>query len=175
MGAIQSAVDKSKQRIGNERMAESGIDPDLYVREDRKIPDFEHGGIATLFFQRVPESYIMKHANDKFRIAGRDRKSYLERIDLPAYSPDSVRALQSGEAWQRAKELLKALSKGDTDKLADMADQATKRGGVVIQKRNMGGQVYEEEFNRDELLNRTALPVNRPFNNKKRWDSERRF
>jgi hypothetical protein len=129
MGNIQAAVDRKKQERSTERLQEEGIDPARYAREDLPIPDFPDGGISTVFFQRVPESYIVKHRNDKFRVSGRERKSYVERLDLPAYSPDSIRTLSGGEAFQKAKQLLKAIVKADTDKLSDMADEALKRGG----------------------------------------------
>lgn len=127
---IQASIDRKKQERSTERMAEAGINPADYVAGDRPIPDFPGSGEATIFFQRVPDSYIMKHANDKFSIGGRRRLSYLQRLDVPSYSPDSIKVLQGPEAWQRAKELLKAVVKGDTDKLEGMADEALKRGGL---------------------------------------------
>ena len=127
MGGIQSAIDRKKQERSNERMAEAGIDPVAFVREDRPPPDFPSAGESTIFFQRVSPAYTKKHANAKFRIGNRDKLSWAERVDLPAYSPDSVRALYGDEAWVRAKELLKATYKGDTDKLVEMAYNTIKK------------------------------------------------
>lgn len=141
MGGIQSAIDRKKQERSTERMQEAGIDPARYVREDKPIPDFPSAGESTIFFQRVPEDYILKHANDKFRVAGRDRLSYIQRLDLPAYSPDSVRTLQGPEAWQKAKQLLKNIYKGDTDALGEMFDQATRKGGNIKPRSHRVGRI----------------------------------
>lgn len=131
MGAIQSAIDRKKQERSTERMEEAGIDPAKYVRDDTPPPDFPSSGESTIFFQRVPQSYIKKHMNAKFRVANRDKMSWVERTELPSYSPDSVKALYGDEAFQKAKQLIKAVVKGDTDALGDMADKAFKRGGLV--------------------------------------------
>ena len=132
MGGIQSAIDRKKQERSTERMKESGIDPGKYAREDLAVPDFPTGGEATIFFQRVPKAYIEKHADDKFRVFGRNRLSFRERIDLPANSPDSTRTLGAGEGFQLAKKLVKSVVKGKKDEVVDQLDIMLKRGGRVF-------------------------------------------
>jgi hypothetical protein len=120
-----------KRKIGDEEMREAGIDTDRIVREDREVPDFPDNRSGVIFFQRAPPEYIRKHANDKFSMKGRKRMSFKERLDLPSWNADSVKAMYGPEAWVKSKELLKAAFKGDTDVFADFASEAFRRGGQV--------------------------------------------
>jgi hypothetical protein len=159
----QAAINRKKQERSTERMQEAGIDPAQYAREDKNIPNFPSGGESTIFFQRVPEDYIKRHATDKFSVSGRQRMSYIERMDLPSYSPDSVKVLYGPEAFQQAKKLLVNLVKGDTDALADMADKAFKRGGLVMNKKLGGFVSNERSYYEDDIQNRLALPIMKPW------------
>jgi hypothetical protein len=137
---IQASIDRKKEERSRERLQDEGLDPERDMRENRNIPENLTGATATNYFLKLTPEHIAKHAKDKFSIDGRQRLSYIERINLPAYSPDSVRTLQGPEAWQKAKQLLKALYKGDSDALADMADEALKRGGIF--GRRAGGTPF---------------------------------
>lgn len=118
-----------KRKIGDDEMREAGIDTNAIVSEDREVPDFPDNRSAVIFFQRASPEYIRKHANDRFSMKGRKRMSFKERIDLPSWNADSVKALYGPEAWAKSKELLKAAFKGDTDVLTDFASEAFARGG----------------------------------------------
>lgn len=127
-------VEAKKRERSEERLRNEGLDPDRDMREDRPIPENLTGATGTNYFLRLTPEHIAKHRNDKFSIDGRKRLSYVERLDLPSYSPDSVKTLQGPEAFQRAKELIKNLYKGDTEKLGEMFDQAFKKGGMIHSK-----------------------------------------
>ena len=131
-------VQETKRRRSEERQREEGFDADRDMREDRKIPDFPDAGVATYYFMKLTPDYIAKHKDDKFRIAGRNKLSFVERDNLPAFSPDSVRTLGAGEGWQNAKRLLKNIIKGDTEALGEQFDQATRRGGYIMSKMDGG-------------------------------------
>lgn len=156
MGGIQSAVDRKKRERSDERLRNEGLDPERDMREDRPIPMDLTGATGTNYFLKLTPEHIIKHKDDKFSIDGRKRMSYMERLNLPSYSPDSVRTLGGPEAWQKAKELLKNIYKGDTDALGEMFDQATKRGGY-IQKKVNGGSVWD-----DNMREATALGGRNP-------------
>lgn len=144
MGGIQSAIDAKKRERSAERLREAGVDPAEYVRNDWPIPDFPDGGVATNFFisPAMKKGYIIKHIDQKFSVAGRPRMSFRERMDVPAYSPDSVRTLSSAEAWESAKKMIKAVIKGDTKTLEAMADEAFRRGGRVGLRSGMSGRRF---------------------------------
>ena len=148
MGNVQAI----KEERSRERLRNEGLDPERDMRENRPIPENLTGATGTNYFLKLTPEHIIKHKDDKFSIDGRRRLSYMERIDLPAYSPDSVRTLSGAEGWQRAKELLKNVYKGDTDKLGEMFDQATKRGGLIHSVWNEDGR----EKNSKKSLNQFA-------------------
>ena len=125
MGNVQAI----KEERSRERLRNEGLDPERDMRENRNIPENFTGATATNYFLKLTPEHIAKHAKDKFSVDGRKRMSYIERINIPAYSPDSVRTLQGPEAWAKAKELLKALYKGDTDTLVEIGGDMLKRGG----------------------------------------------
>jgi len=110
---------------------------------------------------KLTPEHLAKHKDDKFRVSGRAKLSFVQRDELPAYNPDSVRTLGGGEAWQQAKRLLKNIIKGDTDALGEQFDQATKRGGYVMNKLD-GGIIRN-----DNLMSPIIKPY--PFNIRERY------